>query len=175
MIRTGTDAQPLIPTIRRVVTSFQPDRPPPDVATVEQRFSDSLSPRRFQAALIGGFALVATILAIVGVYGVMSYLVALRTKEVGIRLALGARPTNVQMMILREGAVLGALGGLAGAAGLIRYLTSLLLNVSPYDPVAFAALTFVLLGAVLAGLLRDRPASGRHGCAHRPAPRLIPE
>jgi predicted permease len=153
VIRTRTDARPLIPTIRRVVTSFQPDRPPPDVATVEQRFSDSLSPRRFQAVLIGGFALVATILAIVGVYGVMSYLVALRTKEVGIRMALGARPANVRMMILREGAVLGAFGalaGLAGAAGLTRYLTSLLLNVSPYDPVAFAALTFVLLGAVLA-------------------------
>ena len=153
VIRTRTDAGPLIPSIRRVVASFQPDRPPPDVATVEQRFADSLSPRRFQAALIGGFALIATMLAIVGVYGVMSYLVALRTKEVGIRMALGARPANVRMMILREGAVLGALGalaGLAGAAGLTRYLTSLLLNVSPYDPVAFAALTFVLLGAALA-------------------------
>ena len=152
-IRTRTDARPLIPAIRRVVTSFQPDRPPPEVATVEQRFSDSLSPRRFQAVLIGGFALVAMILAIVGVYGVMSYLVTLRTKEVGIRLALGARPANVRMMILREGAVLGALGalaGLAGAAGLTRYLTSLLLDVSPYDPGVFAALTFVLLAAGLA-------------------------
>ena len=153
VIRTRSDARPLIPAIRHVVASFHPDQPPPEVATVEQRFSDSLSPRRFQAVLIGGFALVAMVLAIVGVYGVMSYLVTLRAKEVAIRMALGARPASVRMTILLEGAVLGMLGvlvGVAGAAGLTRYVTSLLLNVSPYDPVVFAALTLVLLAAVLA-------------------------
>jgi hypothetical protein len=153
VLRTRADARPLLPIIGRVVSSFTPDQPPPEVATVEQRFSDSLSPRRFQAALIGGFAMVAIVLATVGVYGVMSYLVTLRAKEVGIRMALGAPPARVVATIVREGAVLGLIGafvGLAGAVGLARYLGSLLLNVSPYDPATFAALTVVLLGAVLA-------------------------
>ncbi len=153
VIRTRADARPLLSTIRRVVASFRPNQPPPEVATVDQRFSDSLSPRRFQAGLIGGFALVAIVLAIVGVYGVMSYLVTLRAKEVGIRMALGARPPQVLATIVREGAVLGLIGavvGLAGAVALARYLRSLLLNVSPYDPATFAALTGLLLGAVLA-------------------------
>jgi putative ABC transport system permease protein len=87
------------------------------------------------------------------VYGVMSYLVALRAKEVGIRMALGAHPGNVLAAIVREGAALGLTGallGLAGAAIFTRYVASLLLNVSPYDPMTFAAITALLLTAVLA-------------------------
>ncbi len=153
MIRTRADARPLLPTIQRILASYTPQQPPPDEATVDQRFSDSLSPRRFNAAVIGGFALVAPLLAVMGVYGVMSYLVALRAKEVGIRMALGARPANVVAMIVREGAVLGVIGavlGVTGAAVLTRYLASLLVNVSPYDRTVFVGLTAVLLVAVLA-------------------------
>jgi predicted permease len=153
IIRTASDPGLLIPAIQRILASYMPEQPPPEVLRVRDRFYNTLAPRRFNAALIGGFALVAALLAAIGVYGVMSYLVALRAKEVGIRMALGARPVNVLAMIVKEGAVLGAIGaavGVAGAAALTRYLSSLLLNVSPYDEATFAVFTTILLLVAIA-------------------------
>ena len=112
--------------------------------------SDSLSPRLFSAVLIGVFAILALALAAVGIYGVMSYTVSQRRQEIGIRMALGAQPGNVQSMILGHSVKLTLIGvglGLAGAFALVRFLTSLLFGVGAYDAVTFIGVP-VLLAAV---------------------------
>jgi predicted permease len=152
VVRSSLEARPLVPVIRNILAPYNPNRPPPDVKTVEQRFSEALSGRRFNAVLIGSFSLIAMFLAAIGIYGLMSYMVALRAREMGVRMTLGARPAQVLRMILREGAVLGVIGavlGISGAAGLNRFLASMLLNVSPFDPSVFATFTAVLLTAVV--------------------------
>jgi ABC-type antimicrobial peptide transport system permease subunit len=118
--------------------------------TMDALLSDSLSPRRFSAVLIGVFAILALALAAVGIYGVMSYTVSQRTQEIGIRMALGAQPGNVQSMILGHSVKLTLIGvglGLAGAFALVRFLTSLLFGVGAYDAVTFIGVP-VLLAAV---------------------------
>jgi predicted permease len=153
VVRSGSDARPLVPVIQSILAPYNPNRPPPDVKTVEQRFSEAMGERRFVAVLIGSFALIAMFLAAIGIYGLMSYMVALREKEMGVRMTLGARPGQVVQLVLREGVVLGVIGailGIGGAAALSRFLASLLLNVSPFDPSVFAMFTAVLLTAVLA-------------------------
>jgi ABC-type antimicrobial peptide transport system permease subunit len=123
---------------------------------LNEAFADALSPRQFNAALIGGFAVTAALLAVIGVYGVMSYLVTLRTREMGIRLALGARREGIVRLVTREGLGLGVTGavlGVAGALALSRFLEPMLLNVDPYDPAVFLAETAVLLAAVASACL----------------------
>ncbi len=138
LIRVASDPVSFIPTLRIAAASIDHDEPVFDMKTMEQRVTDSLgSTRRFNAALIGGLALIAAILAAIGVYGTMSYMVALRTSEIGIRLALGARSGQVVGMIVREGLVLGILGGALGVLGalaLSRYLAALLYGVGTRDP-----------------------------------------
>jgi ABC-type antimicrobial peptide transport system permease subunit len=115
--------------------------------------SDSLVSRRFNAALTGTFASIAVFLAAIGVYGVMSYLVTLRTSELGIRLALGARRGQILMSVFREGlalAVIGVIAGVLGAITLSRYLATLLYGVGTHDPVIFVAAVVTLVGAVMA-------------------------
>jgi predicted permease len=153
LIRAASDPTSLTPILREVATSIDRDAPVFDIKTMEQRVTDSLGSRRFNAALIGCFALMAAILAAIGVYGVMSYLVMLRTSEIGIRLALGAPSGQVLGMIVREGLVLGLLGGvlgIGGALGLSRYLATLLYGVGTRDPATFCIATAALCGAVLA-------------------------
>ncbi len=152
LIRTLGDPAPLIRPVREVVASLDRDAPLFDVRTMEQRLADSIGSRRFDAALTGAFALIAAFLASIGVYGVMSYLVALRTSEIGIRLVLGARRGHVLGLILREGTALALIGialGVGGAMGLSRYLTSLLYGVGARDPQTFVAAALALFGAVL--------------------------
>lgn len=153
LIRTSGDPLAMAPPLERLVAGLDRDQPVFDVKTMEQRVSDSLGSRRFNAAVVGSFALLALILAALGVYGVMSYLVALRTQEMGIRMALGARPTQVLGMVVREGIVLGAAGsaiGVAGAFGLVRYLSTLLYGVKTSDPATFSIFTVLLLAIVIA-------------------------
>ena len=123
---------------------------------MDQRVSATLAPERFQLILIGGFAGIAIILAAVGVYGVMAYLVTQRTREIGIRIAIGARPAQVQSLVLLETAALAALAALTGMAGawaLTRYLKTMLYGVTTLDTATFAIapllLFFVALGASL--------------------------
>ena len=100
--------------------------------------------------LTGSFGLVALLLASIGVYGVMAYVVTLRTQETGVRLVLGARPVDVLALVLRQGMTTAAVGlafGLGGALGLTRFLRSLLFKVSPTDPVTIAAVMLLLAGA----------------------------
>jgi putative ABC transport system permease protein len=144
---------PLGPTVERIVSAIDPDEPVYDVKTMEDRLSDSIGTPRFNASVVGSFALMAAFLASIGVYGVMSYLVTLRSQEMGIRLALGARPVQIERLILREGVVLGSIGaalGIAGALGLSRFLAALLRGVNTLDPTTFVAVTAVLFGIVLA-------------------------
>ncbi|PYL00460.1 MAG: hypothetical protein DME19_05110 [Verrucomicrobia bacterium] len=118
--------------------------------TMRQILADSLVDQRFLLILLGGFAGSATLLAALGVYGVMSYLVTQRTREIGVRIALGARHRNVLALVLRHGALL-TLGGIAlgllGALAATRVLTSVLYGISSTDPLTFCGIA-VLLAAV---------------------------
>jgi putative ABC transport system permease protein len=153
LIRTSSDLASLSPIVSKLVTSIDPDQPPYDIKTMDQRLADSLASRRFNAVWIGCFAATAILLAAIGVYGVMSYLVTLRTQEMGIRMALGARPGQVLQLIVREGLLLGIAGsaiGLAGAYVLRRFLSLLLYGVSTLDPAIYAGFTVALLITVFA-------------------------
>ena len=124
---------------------------------MEQVFSDSVAQPWMQLVLLLVFGGIAALLAIVGIYGVVAYSVAQRIREIGIRVALGAQPTDVGRMVLREGALLAATGiaiGFAGALALTRVLRSLLFETTPTDPatlisVAAAVLTIVLLATLI--------------------------
>ncbi len=148
LIHSASDPTSLIPAVEKIVASIDRDQPIYDVRTMQRRLYDSLGSRRFNAVLIGCFALMAAMLASIGVYGVMSYLVTLRTSEIGIRLALGAQPGQVLSLILREGLALGALGsvlGIAGALSLSRFLATLLYGVSAQDAATYSFFTLTLL------------------------------
>jgi len=153
IVRTKGDQPGLAGTLSKIVTSLDHDQPLVDISTVEDRISRSLGSRRFNAALLGSFALAAVFLGAIGVYGVMSYLVGLRLHEMGIRLALGARRVQILGMVMREGIAMGALGallGVGGAMALSRYLATLLFGVSPRDTAVFAGLTIAMLAVALA-------------------------
>ena len=125
--------------------------------------ADILAPQRFQLLLIGTFAAMAVILAALGVYGAMAYLVTRRTREIGIRMAIGARPEQVRGQILRESLTLAATAvaaGVAGAWGLTRFLGSMLYGVTVLDGVTFSAAALVLVAvAMAASLMPARKAS----------------
>jgi putative ABC transport system permease protein len=153
LVRASGDATLLTSSIGQVLASMDRDQPIFDVKTMEERLSDSLISRRFNAALTGTFASIAVFLAAIGVYGVMSYLVTLRTSELGIRLALGARRGQILTSIFREGmalAVIGVVAGVLGAITLSHYLAALLYGVGTHDPAVFVSAAVTLVGAVLA-------------------------
>jgi predicted permease len=125
----------------------------PDIAVrleyLSDRISESVAERRFVLVVLGGFALLGLVLAAVGIYGVVSYAVARRIREMGIRLALGAAPGNVRRLVLKEGlrpVALGLLLGIAGALALARMMQGLLYEVGAADPLAFVSATLILLG-----------------------------
>ncbi|HET9179611.1 MAG TPA: ABC transporter permease [Terriglobia bacterium] len=143
----------LAAAVRRQVQLIDKDQPVYDVATMETRLSDWLAPHRFSAFLVGLFAALALVLAAVGVYGLMSYSVAERTREFGIRLALGARPQEVLSGVVGQGLKLALIGvaiGIAGALALTRFLASLLFGVKPTDPLTFIAVSLILIAVALA-------------------------
>jgi putative ABC transport system permease protein len=130
-----------------------------NVATMEQLVSNSVSRRRMYAVLLGIFASVAVMLAVIGIYGVMAYAVAQRAREIGIRMALGAQRSEVLTLVLRQGLALTAAGivvGLAGAAAVTRYLARMLFGLTPLDPTTFIAAS--LMFGVVATLASYVPA-----------------
>jgi putative ABC transport system permease protein len=133
------------------------------VTTMRRELSDAVAPRRFYPAFVSAFALVALLLAAAGIYGVLSHLVRQRSHEIGIRLVLGARPTDVMRLVLSQGlrpAFVGATLGLASAFGLTRFLVGLLYGVHPTDPATFALAALLLAGvASLASYLPARRAT----------------
>jgi predicted permease len=149
VLRSPTGAEALTSRAREIVRSLDPALPLHQVRTMEQLASDSVAEPRFRTMLLGAFGFLALTLAAVGIFGVMSYFVTQRAHEIGIRMALGARPGNVLGLILAHGARLTALGlllGLVGALALTRWMQSLLFEVSATDPITFAAV-IALLGA----------------------------
>ena len=148
-VRSG-DPAAVLPSARRVISELDPEVPPYRVLTFEQATAASLWRQRFQGFVVGVFAGLALLLAAVGIYGVISYAVAQRTREFGVRAALGAQVRDIMMLVLRSGARLAAAGvtlGLLGGLSLTRYLESLLYEVRPRDPAIFA-LVALGLGAV---------------------------
>src|SRR5262249_15377538 len=138
---TDADTQQVTTTARRILAELNPEIPP-GFRTFSQVYSASLGSRRFNALLIGVFAVVALLLATAGVFGVMAYAVSRRTREIGVRVALGARSRDVLTMIVSQGMrtiVIGVVIGVAGALALTRTLSSLLFGVSATDPVTFVA------------------------------------
>ncbi len=142
---------------------MDPDLPVYRVSTMDQIVADSLTQRRFAMFLLGIFAFVALALAVVGIYGVMSYMVAQRTNEIGIRMALGARVPDVMKLVIGQGmlpVIVGVGIGLAGAFVATRLMSSLLFGVSATDPVTFAGVSIVLgLVALLACAIPARRAT----------------
>lgn len=162
-IRARSDPLSLVPALRAAVRSVDPDQPISGVTTMEAELADFMAPRRFNALLLGSFAALALALAVLGLYGVISYVVAQRTREIGIRMALGAERRDVVRAVLRQGmavALGGVLLGVAAALALTKVIAGLLFNVASRDPVVFAAVPLLLLGvAALATLLPARRAS----------------
>jgi putative ABC transport system permease protein len=156
VVRTSGDAEQLAPVLRRELAALDPAQPISDVKTMEQRVASSISQSKLNTVLIGLFAGVALALASIGIYGVISYAVAQRTREIGIRMALGATTTDVLGLVVRQGmtpALLGVLVGVAAALGATRLMGSLLYGVSATDPIVFAAVCAVLTVVALAACL----------------------
>ncbi|HEU4510491.1 MAG TPA: ABC transporter permease [Pyrinomonadaceae bacterium] len=139
---------PLINAIRQTVTKIDPEQAVHNIGTMEQRLSESIAPQRFVALLLSLFAALALIQALIGIYGVMSYAVAQRKQELGIRIALGAQPGGILSLVLRRGMKLTLIGlglGLIGAVASTRLLRDMLFGIKPFDPLTFAGMTLLLV------------------------------
>jgi putative ABC transport system permease protein len=161
-LRGRVDAATIPDQVRKRVQSVDPTLPVFGAQALTQTVSDSLSQRRFSMEMIASFAATALLLAALGIYGVISYMVSEQTQEIGIRLALGAQPRNILRIVLGQGlrlALTGAVVGLICAIGLSQLMTNLLYGVRPTDPVTFAGVAFLFMGvAVLACYLPARRA-----------------
>lgn len=159
LARTAADPEITLPALRQAIWSVDKNAPVTDVKTMEQLVAQSAADQHFQAILLSSFGVLGLILAIVGIYGVISFSVTQRTQEIGVRMALGAQPANVLAMVIGEGMLLamaGIVAGVAGALALGRVLQSLLFEVKPTDPTTFA--TVAVLLAIIALLACYIPA-----------------
>jgi putative ABC transport system permease protein len=156
-VRTSGDPNRLIGSVRAAIQSVDPDQPIAQLRTMEEMMGSAAAPRRFSMLLLGFFAGVALLLASVGIYGVMSFDVARRSQEMGIRMALGAEPGGVLRLVLGQGmrlALIGVVLGLLGSLALTRLIASQLFGVGPTDLVTFAVVIALLTGvAALATLI----------------------
>lgn len=151
-VRSAQDPRALIPTLRKEIGAIDPDQPLANVRTLETVTSESIAPRRMSVVLLGAFASIALLLAAVGIYGVISYLVVQRTHEIGVRMALGAQRQDVLQMVVGHALKLvgiGALIGLALAFLSTRALAALLYSVSAFDLTTFLFVTITLAGVAL--------------------------
>jgi ABC-type antimicrobial peptide transport system permease subunit len=142
-----------LPGIRERMHSVDADLALTDITPMDDRVQESLWRQRFSSSVIAALGLAALAIAVLGVYGVTTYLSTLRSHEFGIRMAVGARPADIARLVLGECSIQIALGiaaGLAGAFALARVLQGLLYSVTPADPLTFAAVTVLLAGVALA-------------------------
>ncbi|HEV8186332.1 MAG TPA: ABC transporter permease [Pyrinomonadaceae bacterium] len=162
-VRSALPAPLLMAGVRKEMAGIDPHQPLTSVKTMEEVISTTTAPRRFTALLLGVFAAIALLLAAVGIYSVISYSIALRTQEIGIRMALGARRPAILLMVMRKGMLLTVIGttiGLAGAFALTRWMSSMLFSVTASDPATYLSVVLVSLGAaVLACALPARRAT----------------
>ena len=157
--RGRTDPAAMLSAIKSELRILDPDLPMYYVRTMEQRVNESLARQRFSMMLLGVFASVALVLATIGIYGVMAYLVNQGTRELGIRIALGASPGNILRLVVRQGMVLAFSGvaiGLVAAFLLVRLMRSMLFGVEVTDPITFTGISLLL--AIIALLACYIPA-----------------
>jgi putative ABC transport system permease protein len=161
VVRTAGDPRATVRAVRRAVQDFDGLMPITGLAQMNELLSSTIADRKFNTFLLGAFAAVALSLAAVGIYGLIAYSVAQRTRELGIRIALGAVPRDVLLLVIRQGVTLALAGiviGSLGAIALTRWMRSMLFQVDPLDPLTFAAvgvaLAAVAIGATWAPALR---------------------
>jgi putative ABC transport system permease protein len=152
VVRTTSDPVSMIPVIRNQVLSIDKDQPVSDIMTMEQRLAKAVAPSRFVMLLLGSFSVLALVLAAVGIYGVMAYLVTQRTQEIGVRMALGAQKRDVLQLVVSKGMALAIIGtaiGLIASVALTRLMRSLLFEVTPTDWLTVIISSIVLLTVAL--------------------------
>ena len=163
VVRSDIDATTLASAVTKEIRALDPDLPVSNVRTMTSRVDESLVRRKFSMMLLGLFAGLAFVLAAIGIYGVMAYLVSQGTQEIGIRMALGATPSAILGLVLRQGLTIALAGvtiGIGAAIGLTRLMRGLLFGVEPVDPVTFAATSLALaVTALLACYLPARRAA----------------
>jgi putative ABC transport system permease protein len=153
VVRTALDPMSLVSAVRKEVAELDKNLPLYGVQTMDNVLAKEVATQRFNAGALAGFAGLAVLLAAVGIYGVMAYAVGQRTREIGVRMALGAERGRVLRMVLREGlqlALVGVVLGVGAAFVLTRLMKSLLFGVTAADPATFATVTVVLVGVALA-------------------------
>jgi putative ABC transport system permease protein len=152
VVRTASNPLSLAAVVKSQIQMIDKDLPIDDAKTMQQLLAESISGRRFNMLLLTVFAVVALVLAIVGIYGVMSYTVTQRTHEIGIRVAIGAQPRDVFRLVIGQGMMLAMIGlgfGLVGAFGLTRLMTTMLFGVEPTDPATFVSIAVLLTAVAL--------------------------
>jgi putative ABC transport system permease protein len=156
VVRTSRPTSAVVADLRAALFRFDPTLPLDDIRSVSYLVDRAVSPRRFITQLLSAFAVVALVLAALGIYGVIAASVTARTREIGIRMALGAAPATVRRALLGEAALLAGVGVLAGvmvAAGVSRVVSSLAFGVSAIDPTTFVAAPITLLAVALVAAL----------------------
>jgi putative ABC transport system permease protein len=146
--RTVRDPLTMASAVKQQVWNIDKDQPVSEVGTEEGALREWVAPRRFNMTILLKFAGIALVLATVGLYSVLAYSVMLRTREIGIRIALGAEPGAVTVLIVRQGAAMALIGiaiGLCGAFALTRFMQSLIFGVNPVDPPTFVAVSLLLI------------------------------
>jgi putative ABC transport system permease protein len=166
VVRTASAPGAFIDPVKKAIAGFDPDQPVSSVETMESVVRNSVGPRRFPMLLLSAFAVLALVLAAVGISGVVSYAVAQRTREIGIRVALGASKVDVLRLVVTQSMLWAAAGtalGIVGSLGLMRLLGGMLYGVRPSDPLVLAAVSALLMGvALLACYIPARRAAQVH-------------
>ncbi|HEV2349238.1 MAG TPA: ABC transporter permease [Terriglobia bacterium] len=152
IVRTSTNPMVIVHAIERVVRFVDADAAITHIETLDQIIADSAAEPKFQTVLLASFGALGFLLAVIGVYGVVSYSAVQRTHEIGVRIALGAKRGDILRMVLREGMLLAGIGitaGISGALALTRFLRSLLFEITPTDPPTFIGVSVILTAVVL--------------------------
>jgi putative ABC transport system permease protein len=153
MLRTEGDPRAMAAAVREQIWWVDKNAPIADVKTMDTVVTESVAAPRFRSLLLGAFGALGLLLAMIGIYGVISYTVTQRTREIGVRMALGAQPRDLIHLVLGEGMLLAAIGiglGAAGALALARILESVLYEIKPRDPATFMAVSLAVAAAAAA-------------------------